>query len=101
MNFSECLRRADLNSIATFLLHGGEKIEPPSPQTYEERLAAARKKGVAFFRSRYPDSRERDEIAEHFHELATVFEEVYFEIGLLLGWKIGNQLRERMEELSQ
>ncbi len=99
MNFSELLQRANLNCIEDFLINGSESFDKPSEKTYSERLAEAQKKVTAFFQARYTDIHEYDEIAGYFHEQARVFQDVYFEIGLILGAKIAFQLCERMEEL--
>lgn len=100
MDFSDLLQRTNLNSIESFLMYGGESFIKPPNKTYSERLADAKKKAKAFFETRYTDIDEYDEIAGYFNEQAAVFEEVYFEIGLLTGAKIAYQIREKMEELS-
>ena len=100
MDFSDLLQRTNLNSIETILMHGGENFEKPPDKTYSERLADANKKARAFFKARYTDIEEYDEIAGYFDEQAAVFEDVYFEIGLLIGAKIAYQIRGKMEELS-
>ncbi len=73
-------------------MDGSESFEKPSEKTYSERLAEARKKATAFFDARYSDIREYDEISGYFNEQAGVFQDVYFEIGLILGAKIAFQI---------
>ncbi len=99
MDLGDLLRRANLNCIEDFLISGGESFERPSEKTYSERLAEAAKKATAFFDARYSDIREYDEISGHFNEQAGVFQDVYFEIGLIVGAKIAFQICGRMGEL--
>lgn len=99
MNFSDLLQRANLNCIQTFLVYGGENYEKPSEKTYSERIDEAKKKATAFFRKRYSDIKEYDEISGYFAEQTSVFEEVYFEMGMIVGAKIAFQIHERMKEL--
>ena len=44
MKLDGLLRRANLNSLETFLLNGGESLKDPSIDTYSERLKKANKK---------------------------------------------------------
>ena len=101
MDFSDLLRRANLNAIEDFIIHGGESLEKPSEKTYSQRIADAEKKAKAFFEAKYPDVNEYDEVAGCFNEQAAVFEEVYFEIGLIIGVKIARQIFLRMGEMSE
>ena len=99
MDFSNLLHRANLNSIESYLIHGGENFDEPSNKTYSERLKEAQKKTIAFFDARYSDIQEYDEISGYFHEQVAVFRDVYFEIGIITGAKITFQIREKMNEL--
>ncbi len=101
MDFSNLLRRTNLNAIETFLMSGGDSFEDPPSKTYSERIEDADKKAKAFFESRYTDIGELDEIAGYYYEQTAVYEDVYFEIGLLIGAKIAYQIRGKMEELSK
>ena len=98
MDISDLLRRANLNCIEEYLFHGGESFEKPSEKTYSERLADAREKAMDFFQARYSNTQEYDEIAGYFYEQAEVFQDVYFEIGLILGAKIAFQICGRIGE---
>ena len=100
MDFRELLQRANLNCIEDFLMHGGESFEKPSEKTYSEGLEEAQKKVMTFFQARYSNMQEYDEITGYFHEQAAVFQDVYFEIGLILGAKIAFQICERMGEIT-
>ena len=48
---------------------------------------------------RYTDLKELDEITGYYDEQVGVYQDVYFEIGLILGAKIAFQIRAKMEEL--
>lgn len=100
MDFSDLLQRASLLSVERFFMYGGENMEKPSGKTYSQRLLEVRKKAAAFFEQRFPNLEEYDEISGYYDELAAVYEEVYFEIGLILGAKIAFEVRGKMEELS-
>lgn len=100
MDFSDLLRRADLNSIEEYLMHGGESIIKSPDATYAERLKEAQEKAAAFFEARYPDMDEYDEIFGYYNEQVSVYQDIYFEIGLILGAKIAFQLHKKLEELS-
>ena len=100
MDFNHSYRRADLNSIEAFLMHGGESFERPSDKSYAQRLQEARKNATAFFEARFTNIDEFDEIAGYFNEQVSVFEDVYLEIGLLLGARIAFQICGKIAELS-
>lgn len=99
MNFSDILHRANLNSIEDYLIDGSESFIEPSTKKYSERLAEAKKKVTTFFKARYENLDEYDEIAGYFEEQADVFKSVFLEIGLILGAKIAFQLSGRIQEL--
>ena len=100
MDFNHSYRRADLNSIEAFLMHGGESFERPSDKSYSQRLQEARKNATAFFEARFTNIDEFDEIAGDFNEQVSVFEDVYLEIGLLRGARIAFQICGKIAELS-
>ncbi len=64
-----------------------------------ERLMEADEKAHAFFKARYPDMKEYDEIMAYYYNQTGVIKEVYFEIGLIAGGKIAFEISKRMEEL--
>lgn len=51
MKFDGLLRRANLNSLETFLKYGGESLEEPSMKTYSQKLEKANKRLSAFLSS--------------------------------------------------
>ena len=101
MKLDGLLRRANLNSLETFLLNGGESFKDPSVDTYSERLKKANKKLSDFLSSvcDKTDIEEYDKTAGEIYEQIAVHEDVYFEMGLILGAKIAFQARGKMEEL--
>lgn len=100
MEFDDLLRRADLNNLEEFIIHGGESFVKPSTKTYSQRLKEADSKVEAFFEERFSDIKELDEIVGYYYKQAIVYRDVYFEMGLITGAKIAFQIHKRMEELS-
>lgn len=100
MDFSDLLQRVNLNNLQKHLLYGGETSEEPSKKTYTQRLKEVNKKTGAFLRSRFTDVSEFEEIFGYYIDGIAVYEEVYFEIGMILGAKIAFQIKEKMEELT-
>lgn len=100
MKFEDYLQRAELISLQNFLRHGGETCEKTSQKTYSQQLQEARSKANTFFQQNFPDIEEQDRISEYFYEQVSVYEEVFFEIGLIVGAKIGFQLKGKFEELT-
>ena len=100
MKFNDLLQRADLNSLESFLKYGSDDFVETTDKTYSQRIEDATKKATAFFEAKYSDIDEYDKISGYFYEQLSVFEEIYFEIGLILGAKIAFQIGKRMEELT-
>lgn len=99
MKFNEYLQRAELISLQNFLKHGGETYIQSSEKTYSEQISDAREKAKNFLQKRFPDIDDYDEIYGYFDEQVSVYEEVYFEVGLIVGAKIGFQLHKKFNEL--
>ena len=100
MKFENYLQRAELISLQNFLKHGGETFIPTSDKKYSERITEARRKAKNFFEERFTDINEFDRIYGCFDEqVSEYYEDVFFEIGIIVGAKIGFQFREKMEEL--
>ena len=99
MDFSDLLRRANLNCMEAFLLNGGESDIQMAEKTYSERLMEAEESASDFFQERFGETKELDEITAHFYRFAGVFQDVYFEIGLIAGAAIAFQIGQKMEEL--
>ena len=101
MKFDGLLRRANLNSLETFLLNGGEALRESDMKTYSERLEKANKRLSVFLTSVCDDTNieEYDKISGEMYEQIAVYEDVYFEVGLIMGAKIAFQIRGKLEEL--
>ena len=99
MKFDEILRRANLNSLQLFLKYGEDDFRKEEKETYSQRIKNAREKAIKFFAAKYPDIEEFDKIYGYFDEQTSVYEEVYFEIGLIVGAKIAFQTREKIDNL--
>ena len=99
MDFKDLLKRVNLKTIEDFLIYGVESFETPPKKSYSKRLEEAKKNAIDFFKARYKDVKEFDEILGYFSEQTYVYQDVYFEIGLITGAKIAYQICERMKEL--
>ncbi len=99
MDFKRLLERTDLYSIQTFFKYGVEAYIKPDTQSYSQRLRNANKNATDFFKNKFSDTAELDKVLNFFDEQTSIYEEVYFEIGLLLGTKMAFEINEKMEEL--
>ena len=99
MNYSEILKRTDLNYLENFILNGLDGEGPVDYKTYSERLMEADNKASDFLRTRFPVLKEYDQIMAYYYDQTGVIQEVYFEIGLIVGGKIALEISKRMEEL--
>ena len=99
MKFEDYLQRAEFISLQNFLKTGGETYVSSSQQTYSEQLREVHQKATDFFNEKFKDIDEHDKISECFYDLAGVYEEVFFEIGSIVGAKIGMQLQKKLQEL--
>ncbi len=97
--FSDFLRRANLNALETFIKYGSENFENMSEKPYSQRIKEAQKNFNNFFLSKFSNTSEHDEITKCFYEHVSVYEDVYFEIGLILGIKIAFQICDKMKYL--
>lgn len=99
MNIKSMLERADMNTIQTFLQCGCDGALETTVKTYEERIKDARTIAMNFFESRFTDIDELDEVTRDFDIQSEVYKDVYFEIGLIMGAKIGYEIHSKAEEL--
>ena len=99
MKFNDYLQRAELVSLQNFIKRGGETFIKSSEESYSQRIDEANRKARNFFNKKFADVAEYDEISGYFDEQISVYEDVFFEIGLIIGAKIGFQLRGKVEEL--
>ena len=99
MDFTNLLIRANLSNLEDFLLEGGEYLIEKNHKPYSEMLEEAERDARDFFQVRFPDTDDYDEISGYYNRQTEVYKEAFFEIGLLLGAKIGYQIHSRMSEL--
>ena len=53
----------------------------------------------AFLKARFPEQKDYNEITSMYDRQVSVNQDVYFEIGLIVGGKIAFEISKRMEEL--
>ena len=99
MGIDDMFYRANLSSLAKFLIQGDESNEEAPYRRYSERLMEADHRAAEFLRDRFPVLKEYDEIMAYYYDQTEVIQDVYFEIGLILGAKIALEISKRMEEL--
>lgn len=99
MNFREMMDRADIANIQSFLTYGFEGYKDKTEKTYIHRIEEAQSQISDFLKNCFDDISKRDEITELILSMTEVYEDVYFEAGLLLGAKLGYEMREKLEEI--
>lgn len=99
MNFGNLLHRSNLNTLETFITCGEKSFSSPPEGAYSERLKKASQNVTALFQARFPDFQDYDEVAGYYDKQVEVVQDIYFEIGLILGARIAFQISEKMEEL--
>lgn len=99
MRFSEVLERANPGNIGEFILNGGECLLEPDTRSYTQRLKEADKKASDFLKQRFKSITEFDEIYGCYCKETAVYQDVFFEMGLITGAKLAFQISEKMREL--
>lgn len=99
MYFKNYLERANLSVLQEFFKFGTEGRAENISETYETRIKEARKNALSFFEEKFKSVEEFDYVLASFEKQLQVYEEVYFEIGLLLGAKLGYEICEKMQQL--
>lgn len=99
MEFSKILQRANLNVLEAYIVRELESWEDPPYKPYAERLAEAGRDADAFLKARFPELKDYNEITSFYDRQVSVNQDVYFEIGLIVGGKIAFEISKRMEEL--
>ena len=87
----EIFKRLDIQHIREFLLHGVEEMNI-SDKGYKERIDEVRKPVIEFFQRQYPEMDECEKITNKVYDLASIYEEVYMEIGLQCGLLLAMQI---------
>lgn len=89
MNYiDEIFKRADLQQIREFLLHGVEGQTDPRP--YMDRVNAAHQQMLSQLRKKYPS--EYENIADCIYSYVSTIEDVYTEIGIRVGAMLTAQI---------
>lgn len=99
MYYDDLLGRANLYRLTNFLLEGSEYRQEPEGETYRERIEAAENKMEELLSSKY-SGRELEAACDVFYAAMAVCEAVNFEIGLLIGGRIAQQISHRLREFS-
>ncbi len=99
MYFEDYLNRANLSNLQEFIKFGSEGRAENSNETYESRIKTARKNALKFFEENFQSIDEFDYMLNCFETQTEVYKDVYFEIGILLGAKLGYEICEKMQQL--
>lgn len=92
MNFAAGIfGRANIQQIRSFILDGVEDIKT-KPDSYEERINKAKKRAKDFFRERYPDNCEFENVINEVYRYVMETENVYMEMGLQCGILLSAQI---------
>ena len=99
MNIEELLKRADLTMLQQFIRYGSEWLAETSKDRYVNQIRESEIRISKFFDECFSDFIERENAIELFDREAATYKDVYFEIGLLVGAKIGYEIHKRMNEI--
>ena len=99
MYFKNYLERANLSVLQEFIKFGCEGRAENISETYKSRIKNARKNALRFFEEKFKSIDEFDYVLNCFETQIEVYKDVYFEIGMLLGAKLGYEICEKMEQL--
>lgn len=98
MEFDKIMQRADLSSIRAFLKTGAEDLNEKTELTYSEQIKEAMRNIEKMLKEKYPTFEEYDKAESYLNEQIFTLENVYFELGLLAGAKMGFQISKKIEE---
>ena len=99
MDIESLLKRSDLTMVGLFLRHGNEWLVETSKDKYNNQLRESEIRIQEFFDKHFPDFEKNEEAVQLFDREAATYKDVYFEIGLLLGARLGYNFHERMNEI--
>ncbi len=99
MNFNKYLERSNIHSLQNYIKHGGETFEHTPPKTYTQIINDAERDALKFFSDRFPKIEDYDEITGYYYKLTETYEEVFFEIGAIVGAKLAFELKDKINEL--
>ena len=94
--FSDMFRRVKLDNIIGYLIYGIEDYEIESRGTYEERIEKAFHKIFESLEKMNPSfSKENDELQSIIIDFSITHNEVYVEMGILLGIQMYRNLEQQ------
>ncbi len=86
--FTDVLKRTDLNSIASFLLYGIDDMDEIT-DSYSEKMNAAYEDYYASMKKVFPDAAiDEEDMNNIVAGFSGIESEVYFKVGLLIGFQI-------------
>lgn len=100
MYFKDLLKRAELKSIKDFIVWGEETYEESEKRTYDERIKEAKRKIGEIFEEYFPDNKTNDKVFSLYYKQMSVYQDVYFELGLLAGAHLALEINEKLREIS-
>lgn len=94
--FSDMFRRIKLNNIISYLIYGIEDYEIENKGTYEERIEKAfHKIFESLEKMNSSFNKENDELQSLIIDLSITHNEVYLEMGILLGIQMYRNLEQQ------
>lgn len=100
MYFKDLLKRAELKSIKDFIVWGEEIYGESEKKTYDERIKDAERRIGELFEEYFPDNETNDKVFSLYYKQMSVYQDVYFELGMLAGASLALQIKEKMREIS-
>lgn len=86
--FTDVLKRTDLNSIASFLLYGIDDMDEIT-DSYSEKMNAAYEDYYASMKKVFPDAAiDEEDMNNIVAGFSGIESDVYFKVGLLIGFQI-------------
>ena len=86
--FTDVLKRTDLNSIASFLLYGIDVMDEIT-DSYSEKMNAAYEDYYASMKKAFPDAAiDEEDMNNIVAGFSGIESDVYFKVGLLIGFQI-------------
>ncbi len=99
MEFKDIMKRAEFTAIGSYLRSGDNILFEPDHKSYEEQIISAEAQISSLLSEWFPDRKEHDLIYDRIFHLTGTYIDVFFELGVLSGAKIGYQLKSKLDEL--
>lgn len=100
MYFKDLLKRAELKSIKDFIVWGEETYEECEKKSYEERMKDAERNIGDLFEEYFPDNETNDKAFSLYYKQMSVYQDVFFEMGMLAGAHLALEINEKLREIS-